>query len=290
LNYSIVIPVHNEEKYIEDTIQSILGQTLLPFELVLVDDNSTDLTASIIQRYAKEYSFIKPIHSGSKSEAHEPGSKIINAFYKGFDELNPNWDIVAKLDADIILPKNYFEELIKTFQSDKQIGMVGGIILIQKDGEWIFEDIKNKNFIRGALKTYSKECFEKIGGPRKSIGWDTLDELLAKYYGFKVKVLPELEVRLQKPTGTDYKKQHGYKLGQGFYKMDYRFIISLISALKVGWKRKSLRFFWSVMQGYFSQFSSSAPKIVNKEEGKFIRSYRRKGIYDKIFFRNSYVL
>src|SRR5690606_6443829 len=285
LKYSIILPAHNEEKFIGNALESIVNQTYLTMELIVVDDNSSDSTAEIIREFVEKYPFIQTIDSGNPSDAHEPGTKIVNAFYKGFEKLNPNWDVSAKLDADVTLPPDYFEKIIQTFQSDKKTGIAGGIAMIEENGNWIYEKIGNKKQVRGPFKSYSKDCFEKIGGLKKSIGWDTVDELLAKYYGFEVKVLPELEVKLQKPTGKNYQKIHGKKTGEGFYKMDYGWWISVIAALKASTIKKSPLLFFTMMKSFLKSSLNADSKIVTKEEGKFIRSLRWRGILKRFINR-----
>jgi len=285
LKYTIILPAHNEEKYIGNALDSVVRQTILPYELIIVNDNSTDGTVRIIEEFVQKFSFIKTIHSGNSLTVHEPGNKIINAFYKGFEQLKNDWDIIVKLDADVILPNNYFEKIIHEFQSNPNTGIAGGIALIEKNGNWEYEKIGNKKQVRGPFKAYSKVCFEKIGGLKKSVGWDTVDELLANYYGFEVRVIPQLEVKLQKPTGSNYKKIHGESIGRGFYKMDYRCFISLIAALKAGWNKKSPKLFFSISKGYWKAILNSDSKIVTEDEGKFIRRYRRSGILKRFLNR-----
>ena len=286
LKYSVIIPVHNEEKFIRKTLQSDIGQTVLPYEVMIVNDNSTDGTSRIIQEFTENYPFIKTIHSGSESKSHEPGSKIVNAFYKGLEKSDPQWDVIVKLDADAVLPENYFEKIIGTFRSNPDIGIAGGIATIEKNGKWEYEKIGNKKQVRGPFKSYSRHCFEKIGGLRKSIGWDTVDELLAQYYGFEVAVIPDLEVKLLKPTGTDYKKIHGERTGQGFYKMDYGWVISFIAALKASWNAGNPYLFLSISKGYWKSSLNNENKIVSSEEGKFIRNYRRQKILNRFLNRS----
>lgn len=284
MRYSIVIPARNEEAYIFETLQSIAEQTVQPEELIVVDDNSTDKTAEIVQGFTKKYSFIKIISSGNSSSSHQPGSKIINAFYKGFEALQKDWDLISKLDADLILPTDYFEKVIQCFQNHPGTGMAGGQINIKEGENWVYEKITKKDHIRGALKTYSKSCFEKTGGPRRSIGWDTADELLALYHGFEVRVLTELKVKLLKPTGTAYKDIHGQKIGESFYRLDYGFVISLIAALKAGVQKKSIKLLFDILKAYWKSKKSADNKIVTKDEGRFIREYRWNGIMKKLKF------
>lgn len=284
--YSIILPVHNEEKFIENALNSIVNQSYLPQEVIVVNDNSTDQSENIIREFIRNFPFIKMVNSKNNSTEHLPGSKIVGAFYKGFEHLENDWDVIVKLDADVILPSEYFEKIIKTFQSDPTIGIAGGIAMVEQNGNWVYEKIGNKKQVRGPFKSYSKTCFEKIGGLKKSIGWDTVDELLAKYHGFEIEVLPELEVRLQKPTGINYQKIHGRRTGEAFYKMDYGCLISLIAALKQSWNKKSISLFFSIANGYLNSSFHSHSKIVTKEEGRFTRSLRWQGILKSLKIRS----
>ena len=67
LKYSIIIPAHNEENFIGKTLESVVQQTVLPHQLIVVNDNSTDQTEKIVQKFTKKHSFIQCIHSSSKS-------------------------------------------------------------------------------------------------------------------------------------------------------------------------------------------------------------------------------
>ena len=49
MKYYIVIPAHNEERFIKQTLDSLVSQTTLPSKVIVVDDNSTDATAKIVQ-------------------------------------------------------------------------------------------------------------------------------------------------------------------------------------------------------------------------------------------------
>ena len=161
MKYYIIIPTYNEEKFIALTLQSIVEQTVLPSKVVVVNDGSTDKTEEIIQSFCDKYSFISLVTKTSEA-IHLPGSKVIQAFQKGLETLDDNYDIMVKIDADLIFPSNYFETIIKHFQSDERIGMVGGFCYIEKNGEWILENLTDKDHIRGALKSYRKDTFKKL--------------------------------------------------------------------------------------------------------------------------------
>ncbi|WP_405295190.1 glycosyltransferase family 2 protein [Algibacter sp. Ld11] len=280
MNIHIIIPAHNEESSIGLTLESLATQTLLPKRVVIVNDNSTDNTGNIVNAYAEKYQFITLVNNQS-SEAHLPGSKIINAFYKGFEVLDEDYDIICKFDADLIFPENYLEQISKHFKANTKLGMVAGFCYIEKNNDWVLENLTNKDHIRGALKAYRKSCFLQIGELKPSMGWDTVDELLAKYYGWELLTDESLHVKHLKPTGISYNKASKYLQGEAMYKMRYGFTITLISAVKLAYKKGSFTLLKDYMLGYFKAKNENITPLVSVEEGEFIRDLRWKGILSK---------
>ena len=282
MKYYIVIPSYNEEALIGLTLQSLISQTILPSKIVVVNDNSTDRTAEVVLEFAKNNPYISLVNKSSEN-IHLPGSKVIQAFEKGFETLDDNYDLIVKIDADLIFPPNYFETIIKHFQSDKRIGMVGGFCYIEKNGEWILENLTDKDHIRGALKAYRKETFQQIGGLKPAMGWDTVDELLCKFYNWKVVNDESLHVKHLKPTGASYNKAARYKQGEAFYSLGYGFIITAISSLKLAMRKGKPLLFIDYIMGFWKAKSSGKPLFVTEEQAKFFRNYRWKKMKEKLF-------
>ncbi len=280
MNIYIVIPAHNEQDYIGKTLESLVKQTLLPKQIVVVNDNSSDNTQAIAEDYASKQSWISVLNSKS-SDTHLPGSKIIHAFNKGLESLDTNYNIICKFDADLIFPDNYLEQIANHFNANDKLGMASGFCYIEKNTSWILENLTNKDHIRGALKAYRKGCFEQIGQLKPSMGWDTVDELLAKFHGWEILTDESLHVKHLKPTGRSYNKASKYLQGAAMYKIRYGFWITLISTLKLAYKKGSFRLFSDYMSGYFKAKSNETAFLVSKEEGKFIRDLRWKGILSK---------
>jgi glycosyltransferase involved in cell wall biosynthesis len=280
LNFSIIIPAHNEADSIGLTLYSLTNQTIKPKQIIVVNDNSTDTTQSVVESYAQKHSFISLIHNKSSNQ-HLPGSKIINAFYKGYETLDDDYDVICKFDADLIFANNYLEQLAHHFKNNDKLGMVSGFCYIEKNGEWILENLTRKDHIRGALKAYRKDCFLEIGKLKPSMGWDTVDELLAQYYGWHILTDESLHVKHLKPTGISYNKASKYLQGEAMYKMHYGFLITIISALKLAHKKGSFSLFKDYMSGYFKAKKEKIDFLVSEEEGKFIRTLRWKGILKK---------
>lgn len=282
MNYYIVIPSHNEEAFVSQTLQSLVEQTVLPKKLVVVNDNSTDKTAEIVGVFAENHPWISLVNKTSDA-IHLPGSKVIQAFQKGLETLDNDYDIMVKADADLIFPSNYFETIIGHFQSDEHIGMVGGFAYIERNGEWILENLTDKDHIRGAFKAYRKECFLQIGGLKPAMGWDTVDELLSKFYGWKVVTDEALKVKHLKPTGANYNKTARYKQGEAFYTLGYGFIITAIASAKLAMMKKKPLLFIDYIKGFWKAKMAKKPLLVTEEQAKFIRKYRLEKMKSKLF-------
>lgn len=99
---SVVLPAFNAEKYIADAVKSILNQTVQDFELIVINDGSTDATTSILENLANEDNRIKVIN--------QKNSGIVASLNEGIDVARGVW--IARMDADdIALPNRFARQL-----------------------------------------------------------------------------------------------------------------------------------------------------------------------------------
>lgn len=84
--FSIIIPVYNVEKYLNKCVDSVLNQTFTDFEVILVDDGSTDNCPAICDSYAEKDKRVKVIHkpNGGLINARKSGLEIADGNYIGF--------------------------------------------------------------------------------------------------------------------------------------------------------------------------------------------------------------
>lgn len=143
---SVIVPIYNAQKYINNCIESILRQNYNKFELILVDDGSTDLTKSILENYSKKYSQIKLItkDNGGVSSARNIGIKHATG----------EW--ITFVDADDMLSSNYLSNLIKPiaeFPSTELI--ISGYKNVNRNNYEITQEvIYNRQYSTNAI-----ECF-----------------------------------------------------------------------------------------------------------------------------------
>ena len=283
MNFYIVICAHNEELFLAETLRAVLAQTIQPKKVLVVNDNSTDNTEAIIDEYASENRHILKINISSSSH-HMPGAKVVEAFNEGYEQLDDQYDFIVKLDADIILPENYFEKISELINSDSKAGILGGFAYEQDtNGAWKLNHPMNKDHVRGAFKSYTKQCFKAIGGLKNSIGWDTVDELLAQYNDFKVITDDSLKIKHLRPLGASYNKRARFLQGEAMYRMRYGYLISFIAALKIAWKRKKWVLFFDTLKGFIQAKKRNLPYLVTNKEGEFIRKLRWRNILNKLF-------
>jgi len=281
LKIYIVIPAHNEAEYIGKTLQSLVEQTFLPSKIVVVDDHSSDNTAKIVSEFTQKYPFISLVLNSS-SEEHLPGSKVIDAFNKGYNTLDEEYDIICKFDADLIFPKDYLNTILHHFQKDPKVGMAGGFCSIFKNETWILENLTNSDHLRGALKAYRKACFLAIGKLKPAMGWDTADELLSQFHGWSVKTDKDLLVQHLKPTGANYNISSKYRQGEAFYKLRYGFAITTIASAKLAYLKKDMSLLKDFLIGFYKAKKEKQPFLVTKQEGRFIRKLRWNKMSKKI--------
>ena len=201
IKYVVITPVRDEEEHLRSTIASMIQQTVLPEEWVIVDDGSKDRTGKIIDEYASRYPWIRAVHRQDRG-FRKAGGGVVDAFNDGYRALTcSNWEFVAKFDGDLTFSPDYFEECFDEFQKDARLGVGGGVICYVEDGKKRFEEAPAFH-VRGATKIYRKACWDGIAGLLTAPGWDTMDEVKANSLGWSTRSFPHLHLVHQRDTGS----------------------------------------------------------------------------------------
>ena len=123
--YCIVTPAHNEAAFLPRVVEAIAAQTLKPTKWVIVDDRSTDDTWTLINAAARRYPFIEPLQvQGEPGPAL--GSNVVRIFNRGCARIEDEAAFVVKMDADVLLPPDYFATLLARFQAQPRLGIASG--------------------------------------------------------------------------------------------------------------------------------------------------------------------
>ena len=282
MDYIIITPAKNEEKFIEHTLHSVLHQTVKPKKWVIVDDGSNDATAAIVTKYADKYELLQLIRNDSSHEERLGGSKVVRAFNIGYGTVRDDtFDFIVKLDADLTLPPNYFENIIKCFEMYPKVGLCGGYCTIKKNGKYIKENYSSEDHVRGAFKAYRKKCFDDIGGIKQIWSWDGIDEAAIAFHGWELKVLP-LAVIHHRPTTGEYNLlKHSYKTGREMYKERIDFFSLIIISAVYLFRKPAIVGSILYMVGYLVSWINSEGKVIDKDLGDYIKKDRYNKVLNK---------
>lgn len=273
MKFLIIIPAHNEENNLPFTLDSLQRQNFKDFKIVVVNDGSTDRTSEVIKKYTENDGRFETINL--QKSAHQPGSKVVAAFKKGLSTQNlDEFDVICKFDSDIILEENYLQTVANAFIENPDYGLVGGLLYVEKNGEWVYEGNSNKHHVRGPMKAYKKECFLQIGGLRETLGWDNIDAILLQNSGWKEVVLPELHVKLIKVKGADYTIKPADYYGRYFYFLGLNRFLTYVAAAKEAMKIKSPSFLFQIISSYEKCKSQKLELKITKDEQKVINQQR----------------
>jgi len=257
---------------IEQTIQSVLRQTVLPSQWVIVDDGSTDGTGAVIDRYAQRYAWITALHRQDRGFRH-PGAGVIEAFEDGFRQIHhTDWAYVVKLDADLVLEPDYFERCFLHFSSDPKVGIGGGTVYNISNGKVEVE--RNPSFhVRGATKIYGRACWEALGGLLPAAGWDTLDEVKATMLGWRTRSFADVLVLQRRPTGSIDGAWRDYvKNGLANYISGYHPLFMLFKCLKRALEKPYLVASLGLTCGYLAGYWRRVPQVNDPALIAYLRS------------------
>jgi len=181
---SVIIPCYNGEKFISEAIESVLNQTYQNWELIVVDDGSTDNSRNIVQKYINN-KIILIKHKYNKGIAKTKNAGIVNARGK----------YIAFLDQDDIWLNSKLDLQLKCFElGNSDIGVVCTGMIFTDDvlrPRYIFkgfDDIDQEKLIKNlylkptnssSIMMVKKECFDRIGTFNEDlIGWDDYELLM----------------------------------------------------------------------------------------------------------------
>jgi glycosyltransferase involved in cell wall biosynthesis len=215
LRYVLITPARNEEAFLERTILSVSGQTVLPESWAIVSDGSTDRTDEIIQDYAARHAWIRylrrPEHADRQFAAK---AQAFAAGYAGVSSI-PH-DVVGNLDADLSFEPDTMEFLLARFSEDPGLGVAGAPFVEKAIGAYDYR-FTNIEHVSGACQLFRRECFEAIGGykPIQGGGIDWLAVTTARMMGWRTRTFTERTVFHHRKIGTGGSTRLGFLYRQG---------------------------------------------------------------------------
>lgn len=257
--YVLISPCRNEARYMRETLDTVLAQSVRPAKWVIVDDGSSDESPEILASYATANDWIEVVTRPDRGH-RAVGGGVVDAFYAGFSTIDPTeFDFVCKLDLDLSLPPRYFEELMSRMEADPRIATCSGKAYVRKGDRLVSENHGDDTSL-GMTKFYRVSCFEAVGGFVRQVMWDGIDCHRCRMAGWIACSWDDPELRFVhlRPMGSSQqgiyvgRMRHGYGqyfMGTGFVymaasafsRMGERPYVLGSLAMLWGWVRSALR-------------------------------------------------
>lgn len=272
--FVLITPARNEEENIEETIQSVISQTILPEKWVIVSDGSTDRTDEIVKKYTSGNNWIEFVRMPEHRDRNFAAK--VHCFNKGYEiAKNSDFEIIGNLDADISFDEDYFAFLLEKFSEDPQLG-VAGTPFVEGSSRTYNYNYASLDHVSGACQLFRRSCFEEIGGyiPNRAGGIDWIAVTSARMKGWKTRTFPEKTCFHHRPIGTGNSSGLGvcFRYGKKDYFMGFHPLWEFFRAI---YKMKSRPIILGgifLLFGYMWAFITRVERPVTDELLRFYRA------------------
>jgi glycosyltransferase involved in cell wall biosynthesis len=281
--YLLISPCRDEAKYMRETLDSVIGQSIRPAKWVIVDDGSTDNTPQILAEYRAKHDWIEVVTRRNRGQ-RAVGSGVIDAFYAGFETINPDdYDYLCKLDLDLRLPPRYFEILMERLAANPHIATCSGkCYLEEENGSLVYERHADDVSI-GASKFYRVSCFKAIGGFVRELMWDGIDCHRCRMNGWIACSWDEPELRFihLRPEGSSQKSIYAGRVrhGYGQYFMGTGFLFILASSIYRLNRKPDVLGSLAMIWGWLKAALTGKPRYEDATFRKFLRHYQWRALW-----------
>jgi len=192
MRLAVIAVFLNEEEFLPSFLASLATQQREADLLLLVDDGSSDRSLELAREFADGRERTRTLSRPRRPSERDrlATAAELKAFSWAVEQIDIDWEVVAKLDADLRLPPSTFAELERRLDADPQLGIVGAqLSLLRPDGR-LEREHSPPGHVRGATTFYRRACFEQIYPLAPRLGWDTQDELRARMHGWRTESFP----------------------------------------------------------------------------------------------------
>jgi biofilm PGA synthesis N-glycosyltransferase PgaC len=187
LRIAVVVPFLDEERYLPELLASLAAQVRRADVVALVDDGSTDGSPALARTFAETHPGAVVLKRPPRTPGRDrlAGGGAVRSFAWGVDEIDGDWDVVAKVDADLRLNPRLLETLEREFLADPALGMAGTYLSAPGEGGRMERQRCRPEHVEGETKFYRRACWEQIAPLPAMLGWDTIDEVRARLRGWR---------------------------------------------------------------------------------------------------------
>ena len=196
--YVLVTVAYNEELQIDQTIQSVLKQSIRPTLWLVFSDGSTDRTDQIIKEYSITFPWIRYLRLEKTGDPGHGVTMASQATVRAMAEARRtlaavDYDFIGNLDADITFEHDYYRRIIAEALADEELGIVGGgADNVGNDGKILPGGFIQSDFVGGPVQFFRKQCMDDIQGYRPYGHADVSAVFMARMKGWKVRCFPEI--------------------------------------------------------------------------------------------------
>ena len=281
---SVIIHTYNNEKFIAETVESVLNQTYKDYEIIVVDDGSVDGTRDALKPYMQKIRYHYKENGGIAS-AKNAGIKLSQTEY------------VAFLDHDDLWVSDKLQLQMECFNENTQAGLVYAKYTSFRDGKelrtkpekgysgWIFKELLSKSFIQTSTVMVKKECLDAVGPYDESFSlgdeYDMFLRISKKFQcGFIDKGLTKYRVHDANASKNDFLFD---KENLGVYKKIYNNFTDLNGEEKKILRKRIAGYSMKVAEGLYRLGKLEESKKYQKEAHDYLPFYKR--ITNTLIFR-----
>ena len=274
IRHVVVTPCRNDEIHLRKLFNSMANQTITPSEWIIVLHNPKE---DILQSLKSDFASVKwiSIISENDDSKRKRGSQIARIVNLGISNLSSKWEYLSKIDADMILPNDYFERLFVEFNNHPKLGIASGSCYLIENGSRKIEKV-SKSHTRGGLKTYKRKCYDQISGIREVDGWDGVDNISAQMRGWETMNFSKIEVFHGRRTGSSSGLLRGcFESGNFAHSMRYFFPFIVARSIHQMFRKPLLLGGIIMFSGYIYGVISRKKPSLSKDEANFLNKLQK---------------
>jgi hypothetical protein len=249
-------------------------QSITPSEWIIVSHNSGEVAQDFLTRISKKHDWISvvSVDDGSKRKRGSQIAKLVNT---GLSQTSLDWNYFSKIDADMVLPRDYFANILSKFSDSESLGIASGTCFLLSNNTKKIEKVP-PDHTRGGLKTYRRECFEEIGGIKEINGWDGVDNISAQMNGWETTSFLDLEVQHQRRTGSHSGLIRGcFESGRFAHSMGYFLPFMIARSLHRMISKPIFLGGISMFMGYLYSILIRQKRVTEPEVSAFLRKKQK---------------